>query len=211
MRFWSAWIAGVLLACAVPARAQSLGQFTGAQTLPINGRSFGAYVHAGGHVVGFVSQLRLSFYPGVDFGFQGGLDRLDWSGADRTLLRLGADFKVACMKASAQFPVDLSFGGALGVDTGDDMSVFTLGPTAIASRTFPTGKEGTVTPYAALGIGYSSIDVPGTDDTGLQLPLRIGAEFAIAPEFHLVIELQERLGTSYSDRGTLLLGANLPF
>ncbi len=211
IRIAPAWIAGILVACAVPAHAQSLGQFGGAQTLSMNGRTFGVYAHASGHVVGLVSQLRLSFYPGVDFGFQGGLDRVDYSGANRTVVRLGADFKMANQKASASFPVDLAVGGGLGVETGDNISVLTLGPTVIASRTYATGAGGAITPYGALGIGYSSVDVPGKDDTGLQLPLRVGAEFRMAPEFQLVIELQQKLGTAYSDRGALVIGANLPF
>ncbi len=210
-RFASAVIAAALIACSAPASAQSLGQFAGARTLAINAHSFGAYVHTSGNIVGLVSQLRLSFYPGVDFGFQGGLDRIDYRSVNRTVLRLGADFKVATAKASETLPVDLAFGGGLGVETGDNISVLTLGPMAVASRTFETSTNGSITPYGALGVSYSSVDVPGDNNTGLQLPLHLGAEFRMAPEFQLVIELQERLGTSYSDRGTLVIGANFPF
>ena len=96
----SAWIVGVLAVCATPARAQSLGQFGGAEVVPVNGQAFGAYVDASSHVVGVISQLRLSFYPKVDFGFQGGLDRLDYLDVNRTVLRLGTDFKVLTAKAS---------------------------------------------------------------------------------------------------------------
>ena len=178
-RIWSAWIAAVLIACAVPARAQSLGQFTGAQTLALNGHAFGAYLHASSNVVGFVTQLRLSFYPGVDFGFQGGLDRLDFPGDNRTILRLGTDFKVAGMKAGSALPVDLAFGGGLGVDTGDNISVLTLGPTVIASRTFPAGGRGTITPYGALGISYSKL-MGKLSGGNVELNRKMLAEIAIS-------------------------------
>jgi len=207
----TAWMAGSLLVCAMPAGAQSLGQFGGAGTLPLMGHAFGTYVDAGSHVVGFVSTLRLCFYPGVDFAFQGGLKRLDYLGADRTALRLGADFKVAAARRSATMPVDVAFGGGLGVETGDDLSVLTLGPTAIASRSFPAGVAGSVEPYAAVGVSYTSIDAPGKDDTGLQLPIRLGVEFRFAPDLRFVMELQQKLGTYYGDRGTFAVGTTFPF
>jgi hypothetical protein len=210
-RFLSAWIAGALIACASLARAQSLGQYGGAETLPVNGHTFGTYVHASSHVVGFVSQLRLSFYPGVDFGFQGGLSRIDTPGSNRSVLRLGSDFKVALARASDVIPVDVAVGAALGVETGDNISTLTLGPMLVASRSFSAGAAGAFVPYGALGIAYSSIDVPGMNDTGLQIPVRLGFEMRLAPEMHFVLELQQRLGSSYSDRGALALGATLPF
>ncbi len=207
----SAWIAGAFVACAVPAHAQSLGQFGGAGTLPLMGHAFGTYVDAGSHVVGFVSTLRLCFYPGVDFGFQGGLKRIDNLGVDRAALRLGADFKVAAARRSAAVPVDVAIGGGLGVETGDNLSVLTLGPTVVASRAFPAGVAGSVEPYAALGVSYTSIDAPGKDDTGLQLPLRLGAEFRFAPDLRFVLELQQKIGTYYGDRGTFAVGTTFPF
>jgi len=207
----SAWIAGAFLACAVPAHAQSIGQFGGAGTLPLMGHAFGTYVDASSHVVGFVSQLRLCFYPGVDFGFQGGLKRFDTLGADRTALRLGTDFKVVAARTSATIPVDVAIGGGLAVETGDDLSVLTLGPTVVASRAFPAGAAGAVEPYAAASVGYTSVDAPGKDDTGLQLPLRVGVELRFAPDLRFVMELQQRLGTFYGDRGSISLGTTFPF
>ncbi len=207
----SAWIAGVLAVCAAPARAQSLGQFGGAEVVPVNGQAFGAYVDASAHVVGVISQLRLSFYPKVDFGFQGGLDRLDYLDVNRTVVRLGTDFKVLTAKAGPTFPVDLAFGAGLAVETGDNVSVLTVGPMGVVSRSFPAGAGGTIVPYGALGISYSSIDVPGRDDTGLQLPLKLGTEFRFAPELRFVVELQQKMGTSYSDKGSFAIGATFPF
>ena len=206
-----AWMAGALLVCAGPAGAQSIGQFGGAGILPLNGHAFGTYVDASSHVVGFVSTLRLCFYPGVDFSFQGGLKRLDDLGTDRTALRLGTDFKVATARASASVPADIAVGGGLAVETGDNLSVMTLGPMVVASRAFPAGVAGAVEPYAAVGVSYTSIDAPGKDDTGLQLPLRFGVEFRFAPDLRFVMELQQKLGTFYGDRGTFSVGTTFPF
>jgi outer membrane protein with beta-barrel domain len=207
----SAWIAGALVACAVPAHAQSLGQFGGATTLPLMGRAFGTYVDASSHEVGFVSTLRLCFYPGVDFGFQGGIKRLDNLGVDRAALRLGTDFKVLAVRSGASMPVDVSIGGGLGVETGDNLSVLTIGPMAVASRAFPAGAAGAIEPYASVGISYTSIDAPGKDDTGLALPLRFGAEFRFAPDLRFVVELRQQVGTYYGDRGTFAIGTTFPF
>ena len=52
--------------------AQVFGQYTGANPLEPNQHLFGAYLHTSDSVLGAVGQLRLSFFPGIDFGFQGG-------------------------------------------------------------------------------------------------------------------------------------------
>src|SRR5262245_796736 len=80
-RVLTAWLAGALLVCAQPARSQSLGQFGGAAPLPMNSKVISTFVDASSHEVGFVTQLRLSYYPDVDFGFQGGVKRLDYTDA----------------------------------------------------------------------------------------------------------------------------------
>src|SRR4029077_6858714 len=53
-----------------PAAAQVWGQYTSAETVPVNGHMFGGYLHASSNFLGLLAQLRLSFYPNVDFGFQ---------------------------------------------------------------------------------------------------------------------------------------------
>lgn len=210
-RFIAAWAAGALVLCACPAHSQSLGQFGGATPLPMNSHTFGTYVDASAHEVGFITQLRLSFYPDVDFGFQGGLKRLDYTDADGNALRLGTDFKITAQRASATFPVDLSFGAGLGVDTGDNLSVLTIGPTAIASRGFPAGATGSIVPYASLGMGYISVNAGDRDDTGMRFPFRIGAELRLAPDLRFLMELQQNFGTHYGDRGAFSIGTTFPF
>jgi hypothetical protein len=209
-RVLSAWIAGALLICAHPARSQSLGQFGGASPLPMNGHTLGTFVDASSHEVGFITQLRLSYYPDVDFGFQGGLKRLDYVDTDGNALRLGADFKVAARRVRSGFPVDLSFGAGLGVDTGDNLSVLTMGPNAIASRAYPAGN-GTIEPYAALGLCYASINTSAQDDTGIQWPLRLGAEYRFTPDLRFAMELKQSFGTHHGDRNAFAIGTTFGF
>ena len=208
---FAAWVAGALLICACPAQSQSLGQFGGAAPLPMNGHALGTFVDASAHEVGFITQLRLSYYPDVDFGFQGGAKRLDYADADGNALRLGADFKVAAVRMRAGFPVDLSFGAGLGVDTGDNLSVLTMGPSVIASRGYPAGAAGSMVPYASLGMAYSSINTTAKDDTGIQFPFRLGAEYHFTPDLRFVMELRQDFGTHYGDRTAFAMGTTFGF
>ena len=208
-------LVAITLASSKPAGAQVFGQFTGAEALPVNGRMFGAYVHSSADLAGLLAQLRLSFYPGVDFGFQGGIARRNLVGGDRTTLRLGTDLKVGVASAVGGSPIALALGGQLGVETGDHFHVLTLGPTLVASRTLPVGQSGRVTPYAGLGLAFASIDdqvhAPPTNDTRFTVPLRLGADFLVAPELRLALELQFQRRDSLNDTFGLVAGVNLPF
>jgi len=207
----AACVAGALLMCACTAQSQSLGQFGGASPLPMNGHSLGTYVDASGHEVGFITALRLSFYPDVDFGFQGGLKRLDYVDAGDNALRLGADFKVAAARVRSGAPVDLAFGAGLGVDTGDNLSVLTMGPNAIASKAYPAGTSGTIEPYASLGLAYASINTSGKDDTGIQWPFRLGMEYRFSPDLRVMMELRQAWGTHYGDQSAFAIGTTFGF
>lgn len=204
----AAAIAIAALALAPPARAQVYGQFTGAATLPVNGHLFGGYLTASENVLGGLVQLRLSFYPDVDFGFQGGLTRFDrgTAGADLSTLRLGTDLRWQINKQAAGASFDLAVGGALGVETGDDFKIVTVGPTAVASR--PVGP---LSPYAGLGILFASVDAFGIRDTDVSVPLRLGTGARLAPEFLVMVELQLRLSDRYNDDVGFATGVNLPF
>lgn len=206
--FWtSALVAGALLLPAT-SRAQVYGQFTGAETVPMGGHVFGAYLHASENLFGLVSQLRLSFYPNVDFGFHGGLNRIQIGNNDRTTLRIGGDVKFQIAKGG---PVDLSAGGALGVETGDAISVLTVGPTVVVSRTYPMGTGGGITPYGGLGLLFSNLDIADRQDTDFSIPFRFGAEFKLSPEIKLVGEIQLRASDEINDDFSFLTGVNLPF
>jgi len=200
----------------VSARAQSFGQYTTAEILAVNTRLTGAYVDASEKVTGFIAQLRLSFYPNIDFGFQGGLGRVEDNDGDKTALRLGADVRYGIAKTSAQFPVDIAAGVCVGVETTDRHHVLTLGPSAVASRTFTFSNNTSLAPYAGVMLAFANYDLPdvtkqmrSTPDTSV--PLRLGAELRAIPGVRITAEFQARLGADYADRTGFAGGVNIPF
>ncbi|MEK7823663.1 MAG: hypothetical protein AAB290_01325 [Candidatus Eisenbacteria bacterium] len=201
------------LGAATPARAQVFGQFTGAATVPLNGHLFGAYLNASENVIGGLAQLRLSFYPNVDFGFHGGLTRLDPGGtaANLTTLRVGGDLRWRVAHAAQGSALDVAVGVALGVETADDLKVVSLGPSVVASRTLSVGDTGGIVPYAGLALLFSSRDAFGVEDSDISVPLRLGMEARLAPEFRIVAELQLFVADRYSDDVGFATGVNLPF
>jgi hypothetical protein len=210
------WIAAALTACALlalapRANAQVSGQYTGAETLPVNGHLFGGYLNASQNVVGLTAQLRLSFYPNVDFGFQGGLNRLSYTGGDRTTLHLGVDFKFLARRGTDASPLDLSVGGELGVETGDSFSILGVGPDLLASLTPRSDGRSVVIPYAGIALLFSNVDVGPTQLSDFSVPLRLGAELRAIPDVRLTAELQLRLADDFNDDVGFAAGVNLPF
>jgi len=196
-----------------PASAQVFGQYTGAVVTPVNGHVFGAYLNFSSSVVGGLSQLRLSFYPKLDFGFQGGLTRLEPGGsyASRTTLRVGGDVRWQLASLSGSFPADLALGGSLGVETSDQYKVITLGPSMVMSRTMGGADGGGYVPYAGLGLNFVSRDAFGVEDSDVSVPLRLGLVSRLAPECHLVTELQLYVVDRFNDNVGFIAGVNLPF
>jgi hypothetical protein len=202
----------LLLAGLAPAaRAQVFGQFTPAEILPVNSRLGGAYLNVSQDVVGALGQLRLSFYPNVDFGFQGGLSRLDLGSTTRTSVRLAADVRFGAMKAGEGVPVDVAVGGGLGVETSDHYSVFRIGPSAVASHSFPFSSKSSVVPYAGAMLCFTSENIGDNSATDFSLPVRLGAELRAIPGVHLTAEFQLRAGRDPENHTGFAVGANFPF
>ena len=191
-----------------PAQAQVWGQYTSAEVVPVNGHLFGGYVDASQNVLGLLAQLRLSFYPNVDFGFQGGLERVSRAGSDVTSLRIGGDLKALVVHDARG---DLSVGGALGVETGDHLHVLSVAPTVVVSRTFGPASGAGVTPYAGMGFRFSNVELGDRQFTDFSVPFRLGAEFRLAPEVRLCAELQLRASDQVNDDFGFVTGVNLPF
>lgn len=202
--------AGMLLVAATAAHAQLPSNYSGAAVIPVNGHVFGAYVPITSNSIGAIAQLRLSFLPGVDFGFQGGLSRLDRSAGSKTLIRVGADVKFLLSPASEGRPIDMALGGALGIFSGDDYNVLSVGPTFTASRTWQSGST-SFTPYAGLGLALNTINAGPFDDNDFSMPLRVGVELGISPAARLVAEFTNRIGSDFGDDTDFVLGVNLPF
>jgi hypothetical protein len=212
-RFRIALVAlAVAVAQAPSARAQVFGQFTPAPPLEVNGRMFGGYLQFSENVLNLVGQLRLSFYPSVDFGFQGALARQEFGGGeDRTTIGLGGDIKYQVARADAGAPVALSVGATIGVQTGDNFSILSVGPTVVGSRTLPAGETVSLTPYVGLGMLFSSINVGDFDDSDFSIPLRIGTTLKLNPGLDLMAELQFRLANDFDDDMSTTIGVNAPF
>jgi len=211
----AAAIAAALLAAtalgAAPARAQVYGAFSSAEILPLNGHQAGFYLTASDHTLGGLAQLRMSFYPGIDFGFQGGLARVSFAGGDKTTLRLGTDVRVGLTHAGEGYPLDISVGGGLGVESSDGYHVLTLMPSAVVSRPFAMGENGSIAPYAGLGLSFANVDAGPTQQTFVSLPLRLGADLRIMPGLRLTAEMQIPIGDTFNDSFGVLTGVNLPF
>ena len=207
--------AAALLAAAllnpVSATAQVFGQLNSAEVLALNGHQAGFYLDAGDNTLGGLAQLRLSLYPGIDFGFQGGLARVTWQGADRTTLRLGSDLRAAIAHSGEGFPFDIAVGGGLGVETSDNYHVLTLMPSAVMSHSYGVGQNGSISPYLGLGISFANVDAGTTQQTFLSLPLRLGAEFHVMPGMSLSAEMRIPIGDGFNDSFGLITGVNLPF
>lgn len=209
----AAMLAIAALVPAAPARAQVFGQYTGATVTPVNGHVFGAYVNVSNHVVGGLAQLRLSFYPNLDFGFHGGLSRLDPGGtfSSRTTLRVGSDVRWQLQSLGGSMPADLAVGASLAVEAADQFKVITVGPSVTASRTLGGESGGGYVPYVGLALNFSSRDAFGVQDSDISLPLRLGLEARLSPECHLVAELQLFVADRYNDDVGFSTGVNLPF
>jgi hypothetical protein len=201
------------LGAATSARAQVFGQFTTATTVPTNGHLLGGYINASPNVTGALAQLRLSFYPNVDFGFHGGLTRLDpgANAATLTTLRLGVDFRWQAVHASQGSKVDVAVGGALGIETADRFKVVSVGPSVVASRDLGIGSSSGIAPYAGLAMLFSSRDTFGRQTSDLSVPLRLGMEARLTQELRIVTELQFFITDQYGDDVSFSAGVNLPF
>ncbi len=201
----------VFVLAAGTASAQLPSTYAGATILPVNSRVFGAYVPLSSNAVGALAQLRLSFLPGVDFGFQGGLSRLDRNAGSKTLIRLGADVKFAIAHATEGRPLDMAIGGALGVLAGDNYNTLSVGPTFTVSRTLQSGSGASFTPFAGAALAITTVNVGNLNKSDFSLPVRFGAELGISPAARLVGEFTERIGVDFGDHSEFALGVNLPF
>lgn len=197
------------LATARPAAADLFGQMGEARPLTVDGRLAGAYLQFDKSSISLLGQLRLSFYPNVDFGFQGGLSRIDVGGTSRTSVRLGGDFKVLVASPSPTLPLALSLGGVLGIETADSFTSLSLGPRVMG--TWVLRDSSAWVPYAGATLLYSRLDVGDQSKTDLSLPLRAGIDFRALQDLHLLAELQLNVSDEIRDDVQFTVGANFPF
>ena len=199
------------VACARPASAQVAGQFGPAVPLAVNQHVMGGYVALAQHQAEALAQLRLSFYPGMDFGFQGGLHRYDTGNASRTAVELGGDVRTAVARRASGAPFDITLGGAIQISSADHRGVLDVGPTLAASRAYVLHGGTQLSPYAGLALLYTRTDQDGANATDLTLPLRGGVEYQPNADMRLVLEFQVPLSDPQGTHPKVVLGANFPF
>ena len=207
-------VLGMLAAtCLAPraSEAQVFGQWTGAEPVSMNSRLAGAYLSFTGSEATLLGQLRLSFYPNVDFGFQGGLGRVDVARATRTAVKLGSDIKGLVVRQNETNPFDVSLGAAIGVETAEDFTILSLGPSIVASRHVLLVNQQTLVPYVGATLLFSRLDQNHVNATDVSLPLRVGAEYRMNAGVRLVGELGIAFSDAIRDDLKFTLGANFPF
>ncbi len=201
----------IAFACAPPAFAQVAGQLERAVPIAVNEHVMGAYVALAQHQAAALCQLRLSFYPGIDFGFQGGLHRVDTGGASRTAVELGGDVRTQVVHRGASAPLDVTLGGALQLSSADHRSSLAVGPTLAAGRSYPLSGGAQLSPYFGFALLYTRSDAGGANVTDLSLPLRAGLEYQPNGNVRLVLELQVPVSDPVGTHPKAVLGANFPF
>jgi hypothetical protein len=179
--------------------AQVFGQWTTARILPVNGHSFGAQLELSEHVAALMGNLRLSFYPNVDFGFQGGFTRTQVEGSDIGTARLAADLKAGALRTSDGAPLDLAFGAFVGLESGDRLGRLVIGPSLVASRGLSVNGEERFIPYAGVQAKYTQFSFHESQRNDFSMPIRLGCQFPVVQGFRAIGEVQFRVGDEIDD------------
>lgn len=210
MNRWSTrlMIATLLLA-PTAAHAQVFGQWTSARVLDVNAHRFGGQVEFSKHAVGLLGDLRLSLYPDVDFGFQGGFTRLQLEGGNLATARLAADFRFQAMRASDTAPLDLAFGAFIGLESGDRIGRLVVGPSAVASRGITIRGAERAIPYLGVQARYTQFEFHGIQRDDFSMPLRVGCQFPVMQGLRVSGEAQIRLGDDIDDHDALGIGVEI--
>lgn len=197
------------LACPRPSAAQVTGQYTGAVPLAVDHRMAGAYVGLSGDMLQALGQLRLSYYPGFDFGFQGGFMHLD-ADHGHTCVVIGGDAKARIATHGPSQPFDIAAGGAIDLANASGYNLLGVGPLVVASH--PARLHGAaLTPYAGLALMFNRLDVGSFSNTDASLQLRLGTEYELNPDVRFVLELQFGASDPVGSGPKFILGTNLPF
>jgi opacity protein-like surface antigen len=198
------------IACAAsPALAQVYGILSDAKVVPVNGHLGGGYLQFDKSSATLMGQLRLSLYPNMDFGFVGGLSRLDIENDTKSSVRLATDFRGQIANQDASFPVSITLGAAIALESADGFSLLSVGPTAAASRVLDQANQWTATFGASLLLSRSEID--GNRNTDTSMPLRLGLQYAPNADLRIMSEAQLAVSDEIRDDFSFTLGVLFPF
>ncbi|MFN8589092.1 MAG: hypothetical protein U0704_14975 [Candidatus Eisenbacteria bacterium] len=211
LAFFAAAALIALAAAAPSAHAQVFGQLSPAQPIDLNTRLGGGFVSFTKSESELLGQLRMSFHPGVDFGFQGGLSRVSVANVNRTSVQLGGDVKALLVRAGNAAPLDISLGGAIGIASADDFTVLSVGPSLVASRRIAFATGAGLTPFAGALLLFSRSDLATGNKTDVAIPVRFGLEYSPMPDIRILGALQVGVSDDIRDDLKFTLGANFPF
>jgi opacity protein-like surface antigen len=198
------------IACAAsPALAQVYGILSDAKVVPLNGHLGGGYLQFDKSSATLMGQLRLSLYPNMDFGFVGGLSRLDIENDTKSSVRLATDFRGQIANQDASFPVSITLGAAIALESADGFSLLSVGPTAAASRVLDQANQWTATFGASLLLSRSEIS--GERNTDTSLPLRLGLQYSPNADIRIMSEAQLAVSDEIRDDFSFTLGVLFPF
>jgi opacity protein-like surface antigen len=198
------------IACAAsPALAQVYGILSDAKVVPVNGHLGGGYLQFDKSSATLMGQLRLSLYPNMDFGFVGGLSRLDIENDTKSSVRLATDFRGQIANQDASFPMSITLGAAIALESADGFSLLSVGPTAAASRVLDQANQWTATFGASLLLSRSEID--GNRNTDTSMPLRLGLQYAPNSDLRIMSEAQLAVSDEIRDDFSFTLGVLFPF
>jgi hypothetical protein len=200
----------LLAAVARPAGAQVHGALSDASVVPVNTRLGGTYLQLDPSSATLSGQLRMSFYQNFDFGFQGGLSRVEvGSNSQQTSVRLGGDFRGQVATESSSFPLNVSLGAAIDVESADGFTILSVGPQLALSRAI--GSDGKWIGYGGASLLLSRYESGGTRDNDTSFPIRAGMEFRPTPDLRLIGEMQVAVSDAIRDDVSFTLGALFPF
>ena len=201
------------LAVVSAAAAQVNGAFSEARVVPVDGHLGGVYLQFDQHSATLQGQLRMSFYDKLDFGFNGGLSRINVNHVSRTSLRIGGDFRGQVAVQGATSPLTVALGAAIGVETADSFNQLSIGPQVTLSRTFD--GAGRWTGYGSAALLVSRNETPTATGSSkfndTSFPLRAGVEYHPNPDLRLLGEVQVGVSDEFRDDLALTLGVLFPF
>jgi hypothetical protein len=203
------FIIALCLAAAGPASAQVQGALSPGRVLQPNEHLGGTYLTFDKSSATLLGQLRLSFYPNMDFGFQGGIARIDVDNNTRTSVKLGGDFRGQIATQAGGGIFDIALGAALGVESGDELNHLSVGPQVTLSRTLDMAAKWVG--YGGAALLFSRVEVGQETDTDTAFPIRLGIEHDPNPYLRLLTEVQLAVSDEIRDDFAITIGVLFPF
>src|SRR5262249_1446166 len=111
---------------------------------------------------------------------------------------------------SASFPVNVSAGGAIGVESADNFSLLSVGPQALASRTLDNAGQWVA--YGGASILFTRFDLGNNvTETDVSFQQRGGMEFRPNTDLRLLAEAQLAVSDEVRDDFSVTFGVLFPF